>query len=61
MVFLRLPCISYYFKKYRAEYYDRLQAVRDSGNWEDWLKFFLRGVYEVAQEREHPTFDKIVN
>jgi Fic family protein len=42
--------ISFYFKKYRAEYYDRLQAVRDSGNWEDWLKFFLRGVYEVAQE-----------
>lgn len=42
--------ISYYFKKYRAEYYDRLQAVRDSGAWEGWLKFFLRGVYEVAQE-----------
>ncbi len=42
--------ISYYFKKYRAEYYDRLQAVRDNGNWESWLKFFLRGVYEVAQE-----------
>jgi Fic family protein len=42
--------ISYYFKKYRSEYYDRLQAIRDSGSWEEWLKFFLRGVYEVAQE-----------
>jgi Fic family protein len=42
--------ISYYFKRYRAEYYDRLQAVRDRGDWEGWLKFFLRGVYEVAQE-----------
>lgn len=42
--------ISYYFKKYRAEYYDCLQAVRDSGNWEGWLRFFLHGVYEVAQE-----------
>lgn len=42
--------ISYFFKKYRSEYYDRLQAIRDSGNWEGWLKFFLRGVYEVAQE-----------
>lgn len=42
--------ISHYFKKYRAEYYDRLQAVRDRGNWEGWLKFFLRGVCEVAQE-----------
>ena len=42
--------ISYFFKRYRSEYYDRLQAIRDSGNWEGWLKFFLRGVYEVAQE-----------
>jgi len=42
--------ISYFFKKYRAEYYDRIQAIRNSGNWEDWLKFFLRGVSEVAQE-----------
>ncbi len=42
--------ISHYFKKYRTEYYNHLQAVRDHGNWEDWLKFFLRGVYEVAQE-----------
>jgi Fic family protein len=42
--------ISYFFKKYRVEYYDRLQAIRNSGNWEDWLKFFVRGVSEVAQE-----------
>ena len=41
--------LSYYFKKYRSEYYTHLQSVRDR-NWEDWLKFFLRGVYEVAQE-----------
>ncbi len=52
--------ISYYFLKYRAEYYDRLQAVRDSGNWEGWLKFFLRGVHEVAQEAA-ATARKIVN
>jgi Fic family protein len=42
--------ISYYFKKYRSQYYDYLQAVRDTGNWEIWLKFFLKGIYEVAQE-----------
>lgn len=42
--------ISYYFKKYRSEYYDCLQAVRDHGHWERWLKFFLKGVCEVAQE-----------
>ncbi|MCT7983787.1 Fic family protein [Laspinema sp. A4] len=52
--------ISYYFKKYRAEYYDRLQAIRDRGDWEGWLKFFLRGVYEVAQEAA-ATARKIVN
>lgn len=52
--------ISYFFKKHRAEYYQHLQAVRDNGNWEDWLKFFLRGVYEVAQEAA-ATARKIVN
>lgn len=52
--------ISHYLKRYRAEYYDRLQAVRDTGNWEAWLKFFLKGVYEVAQEAS-ATARKIVN
>jgi Fic family protein len=49
---LRKPLLylSYFFKKNRAEYYDRLQAIRDSGQWENWLKFFLRGVGEVAEE-----------
>lgn len=52
--------ISYFFKKYRSEYYEHLQSVRDSGNWESWLKFFLCGVYEVAQEAA-ATARKIVN
>lgn len=49
---LRYPLLylSYYFKKYRSEYYAQLQSVRDNGTWEAWIKFFLRGVYEVAQE-----------
>lgn len=42
--------LSYYFKKNRTEYYDCLQAVRDTGDWEGWLRFFLTGVWEVAQE-----------
>jgi len=41
--------LSYYLKAHRAEYYDRLNAVRHDGAWEGWLKFFLRGVYEVSQ------------
>lgn len=42
--------LSYYFKQHRTEYYDRLMDVRKKGNWEDWIKFFLRGVAEVADE-----------
>ncbi len=41
--------LSYYLKAHRAEYYDRLMAIRNRGNWEGWLKFFLRGIYEVSQ------------
>jgi Fic family protein len=42
--------VSSYYKQHRAEYYDRLQRVRDTGDWEGWLKFFLRGVWQVSQE-----------
>jgi Fic family protein len=42
--------LSHYFKRHRQEYYDQLQAVRDSGDWEGWLAFFLRGVREVSEE-----------
>lgn len=40
--------LSYYFKRYRSEYYQRLQAVREEGDWEGWIAFFLRGVIEVS-------------
>jgi Fic family protein len=42
--------LSHYFKKNRAAYYAHLQAVRDTGNWEQWLDFFLHGVIEVSAE-----------
>jgi Fic family protein len=42
--------LSHYFKSHRQEYYDRLQAVRMDGRWEEWLGFFLQGVKEVATE-----------
>ena len=42
--------LSHYFKRHRAEYYERLQAVRDTGDWEGWLAFFLRGVASVSLE-----------
>lgn len=52
--------ISHYFKRHRQTYYDLLQGVRDSGDWEAWLKFFLRGVAEVSSEATD-TARKIVN
>ena len=42
--------LSYYFKKNRTEYYDRLMRVRFEGEWEEWIKFFLKGVAEVSDE-----------
>ena len=42
--------LSYFFKQNRAEYYDRLMDVRKKGKWEEWIKFFLRGVAETSDE-----------
>lgn len=42
--------LSHYLKAHRAEYYDRLMAIRNDGDWESWLKFFVRGVDEVSRE-----------
>ena len=49
----------YYFKKNRIEYYDRLMNVRQSGNWEDWIKFFLKGISEVSDEATNTAKDII--
>jgi Fic family protein len=51
--------ISFFLKQRRDEYYQSLQAVRDSGNWEGWLKFFLKGICEVAHQATE-TSKKIV-
>lgn len=42
--------ISVFFKRRRAEYYRRLDAVRTQGDFEGWLGFFLEGVAVVADE-----------
>ena len=42
--------LSLYFKTHRQEYYDWLQKVRMEGDWEGWLKFFLTGVMETADQ-----------
>lgn len=45
--------LSYFFKLYRQEYYEHLQYVRDQGDWESWLTFFLTGVFWVSQQATH--------
>lgn len=54
---LRRPLLylSLYFKQNRDAYYDHLQRVRVDGAWEDWLRFFLEGVLEVAESTTETT------
>lgn len=47
--------LSHYFKRHRQTYYDALQSIRDDGDWEGWLSFFLRGVAEVGSEATETT------
>ena len=42
--------ISYYLKKNRIEYYDRMTEVRRTGNYEQWIKFFLNAIIECSQD-----------
>ena len=42
--------LSLFLKRHRDEYYERLMAIRDQGDWEGWLRFFIQGVAETAEE-----------
>ena len=50
--FLTTPAlyISYFLKKNRVEYYDRMTEVRTKGNYEQWIKFFLQALLESAED-----------
>jgi Fic family protein len=50
--------ISYFLKKNRLEYYDRMNEVRLKGNYEQWIKFFLEAVYESSKNAIE-TIDKL--
>jgi Fic family protein len=41
--------LSRYINHTKADYYQLLQAVRDSGNWEDWIVYIIRGVGLTAK------------
>lgn len=42
--------ISYFLKKNRVEYYDRMTEVRTKGNFEQWVRFFLQAINECAED-----------
>ena len=42
--------ISYFLKKNQIEYYDRISEVRRSGNYEQWISFFLVSVSAAAKD-----------
>ena len=42
--------LSRFITQNKADYYRLLQAVRDTGEWEPWLLYMLRGVEETAIE-----------
>lgn len=51
--------ISYFLKKNRVEYYDRMTEVRTKGNYEQWVKFFLQAIMESAEDAT-ATIDKLI-
>ncbi|MGB6017656.1 MAG: Fic family protein, partial [Nodosilinea sp.] len=42
--------LSAFFERNRREYYDLMLEVSRSGNWSEWLSFFLRGVTEQSRD-----------
>ncbi len=51
--------ISYYLKQHRVEYYDRMSEVRQTGNYEQWIRFFLEAVIATAEDAIQ-TIDSLV-
>ncbi|MBK1667873.1 hypothetical protein CKO28_07475 [Rhodovibrio sodomensis] len=49
--------LSLFFKQHRDEYYRLLQAVRDDGDWESWVIFFLRGVTTTSRAALKTSYD----
>ena len=49
--------LSYFFKKNRSDYYEKLMNVRLSGDWETWIKFFLEGISFVSDEATNTAKD----
>lgn len=42
--------LSWFLKLNRVEYYDRMSQVRRTGDYEQWVTFFLEGVFQTAAD-----------
>jgi Fic family protein len=42
--------LSLYFKTHRRRYYELLNEIRNTGDWEAWLEFFADAVIETAAQ-----------
>ena len=42
--------LSYFFKKNRNRYYELLNNVRIKGEFEEWIKFFIKGICEISED-----------
>lgn len=42
--------LSAYFERHRSEYYRHLLAVSRQGRWDDWVRFFVRGVRSEGRD-----------
>lgn len=49
---LTLPILypSYYFKKHRLEYYQKLDRIRTHGDFEDWIQFYLKAIRDSSKD-----------
>lgn len=57
---LRKPLLylSEYFKQFRQDYYDKLNAAHGSDQVEDWLRFFLEGI-EITADKSVSSIQRI--
>jgi cell filamentation protein, protein adenylyltransferase len=50
VLFAPILYLSLFFKTHRRHYYDLLRRVREEGDWEAWLEFFLTGIKETSDQ-----------
>jgi len=44
-----------YFKKYRQAYFEKLFAITQNQEWEEWIRFFLKGIIYTGKRVQRRT------